>query len=378
MGPLSGYRIIEMAGIGPGPLSGMLFADMGAEVILVDRTSHNPASLPRESDICFRGRRSIAVDLKSDEGREVVLKLVESADAIIEGFRPGVMEKLGLGPDVCLARNPKLVYGRITGWGQTGPLAKAAGHDLNYIALTGALHGVGRKDEPPVPPLNLIGDYGGGAMFLAFGVVSGLLEAQRSGKGQVIDAAMVDGSSLLMSIFHSLKATGAWHAERDSNILDGGHHYYGCYETEDGKYVSLGAIEPQFYAEFLRLTGLDPEEFHAQTDRKSQVRLRARLVQLFKTRTQQEWCELLEGTDACFAPVIPFWEAHNHSHNQARQNHIELNGLIQPAPAPRFSRTVPEVSHAAPALGADTDAVLAMCGFSAADISRLRGSGVVV
>jgi len=347
-GPLTGYRIIEIAGIGPGPFAAMLLADMGAEVVRVDRAAAVRGPLPGTAhyDTLLRGRRNVAIDLKQPEGVEALLTLVESADAIIEGFRPGVMERLGIGPEDCRARNPKLVFGRMTGWGQDGPYAQAAGHDINYISLAGALAHFGRAGEAPVPPLNMVGDFGGGGMFLAYGVVCALLEAQRSGQGQVVDTAMVDGSAVLMSMFWAFKHIGM-HDEnaRGTNLLDTGAHFYDVYRCSDGEYISLGSIEPQFYAELLRLTGLDgDEQFAKQMDRTEWPALKSRLSELFATKTRDEWCELMEATDVCFAPVLTMSEAAAHPHNVERSTFIEIAGVPQPAPAPRFSRTSPEVS----------------------------------
>ncbi|MDO6459680.1 CaiB/BaiF CoA-transferase family protein [Granulosicoccaceae sp. 1_MG-2023] len=362
MGPLHGFRIIELAGIGPGPFCGMLLADLGAEVISVERKGVSAAD--PALDCSRRGKRSIALDLKSEDGREVLLKLADSADALFEGFRPGVTERLGVGPDVCLARNPKLVYGRMTGWGQTGPLAQAAGHDINYISLTGALHAVGRAGEKPVPPLNLVGDFGGGGMFLALGLVAALLEAQKSGKGQVIDAAMTDGSALLMSMFHSAHAMGAYSLERGTNKLDGGAHFYDTYETRDGKYISIGSIEPAFYAQLIEIAGLPAAQFAAQLDPQRWPELKAALTAVFREKTRDQWCELMEGTDICFAPVLDLQEAPLHPHNAARRTYVDVAGMIQPAPAPRFSRTQAQIRHAAREYGADTQAILDELGLS--------------
>lgn len=374
MGPLEGYRVLELAGIGPGPMAGMLLADMGAEVIRIDRASKDtPAST---KDPSFRGKRSIAVDLKSADGVETVLRLVETADVITEGFRPGVVERLGVGPEPCLKRNPGIIYGRVTGWGQSGPLAQAAGHDINYIALTGALHAIGGKGQAPVPPLNLIGDMGGGGMLLALGIVAALLEAQKSGQGQVVDAAMTDGSALLMWMFHGMAAMGLHDAgERGVNLLDGGAHFYNCYETADGKYVSVGAIEPQFFTELTERAELDPDVFSDQMDQPNWPRLKQQLAAVFSTKTCDEWCKILEGTDACFAPVLSLTEAPEHPHNQARKSYISVDGFVQPAPAPRFSRTPSEVLHGKRPAGGDTDTVLAQAGFTADEISALRESG---
>ena len=378
-GPLAGTRIVEIAGIGPGPFCAMMLADLGAEVLRVDRAER--ARLPRADgpnlDLLNRGRRSVAVDLKSPAGVEVVLRLVEKADALIEGFRPGVMERLGLGPDVCLARNPGLVFGRMTGWGQEGPLAKAAGHDLNYIALTGALHAIGRADSPPPPPLNLVGDFGGGGLMLAYGILAALLERARSGKGQVVDAAMVDGAAALMAIIFGAHASGWWRDERASNMLDGGAHFYDCYETKDGKYVSIGSIEPQFYAQLLELTGLQGEALPHQMDRSGWPKLKERMTAIFKTKTRDEWCELMEGTDVCFAPVLSLAEAPEHAHLKARGTFVEVEGVRQPGPAPRFSRT-PGVIERPPAhAGEHTDEALADWGFANGEIAKLRESSAI-
>jgi alpha-methylacyl-CoA racemase len=381
MGPLAGFRIIELAGIGPGPFCGMMLSDMGAEVIRVDRLGaaggRNSAAASQNKDVLARNRQAIAVDLKKPEGVETVLRLVETADALFEGFRPGVTERLGLGPDVCLARNPKLVYGRMTGWGQDGPMAQAAGHDINYIGLAGALHAIGRKGERPVPPLNLVGDFGGGGMLLAFGIVCALLEAQKSGKGQVVDAAMVDGAATLMAMFFTMGATGAFKDQRGTNLLDGGAHFYDTYETSDGKYICLGSIEPQFYALLLEKSGVDRTKFAPQMDPTQWPALKEELTRVFKTRTRDEWCSIMEGTDVCFAPVLSIFEAPNHPHNKARNSFVEIDGVMQPAPAPRFSRTSPKISHGAKPAGADSAQVLANCGFSAAEIAELKTAQVI-
>ncbi len=374
MGPLSGYRIVELAGIGPGPFCGMMLSDMGAEVIRIDRPG---AGAGRTQDVLARNRRSVAVDLKKPEGVETVLRLVETADGLFEGFRPGVTERLGLGPEDCMARNSRLVYGRMTGWGQEGPMALAAGHDINYIGLAGALHAIGRPGERPVPPLNLVGDFGGGGMLLAFGMVCGMLEAQKSGKGQVVDAAMVDGAATLMAMFFTMGAAGAFTDRRGTNLLDGGAHFYDTYETSDGKYICIGSIEPQFYALLVAKADLDKDRFAPQMDAKQWPALKQELTEVFKSKTRDEWCEIMEGTDVCFAPVLSVFEAPEHPHNQARGTFIELDGVVQPAPSPRFSRTPPEVSHAAPAPGRDSAAVLADCGFTAEEIDGLREGGVI-
>ncbi len=356
MGPLKGLKIIEVSGIGPGPFCGMLLADLGADLVCVDRPGQ--PVLDPSTDCMRRGKRSIILDLKSPQDTETLLVMVEKADVLFEGFRPGVMEKLGLGPDECMARNPRLVYGRMTGWGQFGPLAQAAGHDINYISLCGALHAIGPKDGKPVPPLSLVGDFAGGSLFLALGLVSAILETQKSGRGQVIDAAMSDGSALVTAIFHSLKAQGQWRTERGSNLLDGGAPFYQAYETQDGKHISIGPIEPQFFGVLLEKTGLDPEEFGPQNEVIRWPDQQRRLEVVFKTRSRDEWCEMLEGSDACFAPVLDFNEAPRHPHNRARDTYIEVGGMTQPAPAPRFSRTAPEVAHAAHQPGIDRDEVL--------------------
>ena len=374
VGPLNGLRIIELAGIGPGPFCGMMLSDMGAEVIRVDRLT---GASSRPKDVLARNRRSIAVDLKNPEGVEVVLRLCQSAAGLFEGFRPGVTERLGLGPDVCMGRNPKLVYGRMTGWGQEGPMAQAAGHDINYIGLSGALHAIGRPGEKPVPPLNLVGDFGGGGMLLAFGMVCGLLEAERSGKGQVIDAAMVDGAAALMAMFFTFRATGGFTDKRGTNLLDGGAHFYDTYETSDAKHICIGSIEPQFYALLLEKAGLDREKFKPQMDAKQWPALKAELTRVFKTKTQAQWCQIMEGSDVCFAPVLSIFEAPDHPHNKARNSFVSIDGVVQPAPAPRFSRTKPEISHGARRPGEDSAAVLKDCGFSAQEIKSLQASGIV-
>ena len=378
-GPLKGYRVVELAGIGPGPFAGMMLADMGAEVLRVDRAAVvRDGASPPLADVLGRGRRSVGVDLKHSEGREVVLRLVENADALIEGFRPGVTERLGLGPVDCLARNERLVYGRMTGWGQDGPYANAAGHDINYIALSGTLGMIGRKGEAPVPPLNLVGDFGGGGMLLAFGIVCAMLEATRSGKGQVIDAAMVDGAALLAAMMHGFRTTGMWQ-ERGTNLLDTGAFFYEVYETADGRYISLGSIEPQFYAEMAELTGLSagPGGAPDQNDRDSWPSLKQRMADLIKTKTRDEWCELMEGTDACFAPVLDPGEAPLHPHNRHRATFIDIEGVTQPAPAPRFSRTEPHVERPPARAGQHTDEALADWGFARDEITKLREVGAV-
>jgi len=339
-GALAGLRVIELAGLGPAPFCAMLLADHGADVVRVERPGAGGAlGLPLQYDIPARGRRRLALDLREPASVAQVLDLVAHADVLIEGFRPGVMERLGLGPEVCLARCARLVYGRMTGWGQHGPLAQAAGHDINYIALAGALHAIGRAGQAPVPPLNYVGDYGGGAMLLAFGVLAALFEARRSGQGQVVDAAMTDGTALLSAMFHGLKAAGAWAGPPGTNMLDSGAHFYDTYRCADGKYVAVGAIEPQFYAELLQRLGLDPAEFKGQHDARRWPEYKTRLAAVFASRSRDDWCALLEGSDACFAPVLDWDEAPRHPHNVARGTYLELDGVVQPAPAPRLQRT---------------------------------------
>ena len=377
MGPLAGVKVIEIAGIGPGPFCGMMLADMGAEVIRIDRAGGGlGGAIP--NDVLNRGRRSVAVNLKSPEGVEVVLRLCEKADIIFEGFRPGVAERLGIGPDACLARNPKIVYGRMTGWGQDGPMANAAGHDINYISLTGALHGIGRKGERPVPPLNLVGDFGGGAMYLAFGLMCALIESQKSGKGQVVDAAMVDGAASLMSMFWTFSNMGMHVDDRESNMLDGATHFYDTYETKDGKYISLGSIEPQFYRLLIEKAELDPKTFAPQMVNAKWPELKAELTEVFKGKTRDEWCEIMEGTDVCFAPVLSLKEAPEHPHMKARKTFVELDGFTQPAPAPRFSRTVPTLTTSGRKAGEDTVEVLTKFGFGSDEIETLKENGSVI
>jgi len=378
-GPLSGIRIVEIAGIGPGPFCAMMLADLGADVVRVDRAERARAPrLPGPNlDLLNRGRRSVAVDLKSAAGVEVVLRLVDRADALIEGFRPGVMERLGLGPEPCMARNPRLVYGRMTGWGQEGPLAKAAGHDINYIALSGALHAIGRADGPPPPPLNLVGDFGGGGLLLAYGIACALVERARSGRGQVVDAAMVDGAAALMAIIYGAHAAGWWRDERQANMLDGGAHFYDSYETKDGKYVSIGSIEPQFYEQLLALAGLAGEELPKQMDRSGWKPMKKRLAEIFKTRTRDEWCKIMEGTDVCFAPVLSLSEAPEHPHMKARGTFVEVEGVRQPGPAPRFSRTPGAIERPPAHAGEHTDEALADWGFGRDELARLRESGAI-
>lgn len=378
-GPLEGLRIIEFAGIGPAPFCGMMLADHGAEVIRVDRASAaGRFSVGSGKDVLARSRKSIAVDLKSAEGVTLVRRLCGGADGIIEGFRPGVMERLGLGPDVLLADNPRLVYGRMTGWGQTGPYAQAAGHDINYIALAGALAHFGRAGEKPTPPINLVGDFGGGGMMLAFGMVAALLAVARGGKGQVIDCAMTDGAAVLMAMMWGMRAMGRWRDERGVNLLDTGAHFYDVYECADGRFVSIGSIEPQFYAELRRLAGLaDDPAFDAQLNPAAWPALKAKLAALFATKSCDEWCAIMEATDVCFAPVLTMGEAPAHPHNAARGTFIDVDGVTQPAPAPRFSLSQPTTPTPERAAGADTDALLAGLGYGAAEIAALRAAGTV-
>jgi alpha-methylacyl-CoA racemase len=379
VGPLNGVKVLEVAGIGPGPFAAMMLADMGAEVLRIDRAGSVRGGDPERPplDPLARGRRSVGIDLKQPAGVELLLELVEGADALVEGFRPGVAERLGFGPDTCLARNPKLVYGRMTGWGQEGPYAHTAGHDINYIALAGALAHLGRAGEPPTPPINLVGDFGGGGMLMAFGVVCGLLESSRSGQGQVIDAAMVDGAALLMTMMHGFAAMGMWNDERGTNLLDTGAHCYDVFETSDGKWVSIGSLEPQFYAELLDKLPVDPADFANQHDRSAWPAMKEKLGAVFRTRTRQEWCEVFEGSDVCFAPVLTMTEAASHPHNQQRGTFVEVAGLVQPAPAPRFSRTPPAVPSAPPHAGQHTDAALADWGVDPGRLDGLRDAGVV-
>ncbi len=380
MGPLHGLKVIEFAGIGPGPFAAMLFADMGAEVVRIERKSavRRPLSLLNLGplDVASRGRRAVGLDIKRPEGRAAALRLIDRADALIEGFRPGVMERLGLGPDACLARNAKLVYGRMTGWGQDGPLAHTAGHDITYIALSGALHAIGTPEQP-LPPLNLVGDFGGGAMMLAWGMMAALWEAQRSGQGQVVDAAMTDGAAYLMAMLYGVKAAGLWSQQRGANLLDGGAFFYGTYECSDGKFVAVGPIEPQFYAEFLARAGIDDPDLASHYDPSAWPQQRAKLAEIFRTKTRAEWCALLEGTDACVAPVLDMDEAPDHPHNRARATFTAVDDVIQPAPAPRLSRTPAAIQGPPPEPGADTEAVLLDWGFAEMEVAALRAAGAI-
>ncbi len=378
-GPLAGVKVIEIAGIGPGPFCAMMLADMGAEVVRIDRAgSVNTAVFgQRNLDLLNRGRRSVGVDLKSPEGVEVVLRLVQDADALIEGFRPGVAERLGIGPDPCLERNPRLVYGRMTGWGQDGPLAAAAGHDVNYISLAGAQAHIGRAGAEPTPPLNLVGDFGGGGLLLAYGLVCGILAASRGGRGQVVDAAMVDGAATLMTMMWAFRAMGIWDDARGTNILDSGAPWYDVYECADGGFVSIGAIEPQFYAELLERIGLAGAELPSQMDRSGWPELRRRFKEVFATRTRAEWCERLEGSDACFAPVLPMAEAAEHPHMKARGTFVESDGVVQPGPSPRFSSTPGAIRRPPPWPGEHTDEVLSEWAFGSEEIEALRKTGAI-
>jgi alpha-methylacyl-CoA racemase len=372
-------RIVELAGIGPGPYACMLLADAGADIVRIDRATGSrpsPGSGPHW-DLLNRSRRSVAVDLKHAEGVGLVLDLVARADALVEGWRPGVAERLGVGPDACLARNPRLVFGRMTGWGQDGPLAQDAGHDIDYIALAGALWPIGRAGERPVPPLNLVGDFGGGGMLLAFGICAALLEAGRSGKGQVVDAAMVDGAASLTTMTHAFRQLGLWTEGRGVNVLDTGAPFYEVYDTADGKWLAIGAIEPHFYAALLRVLELDPDDLPAQNDRDQWPAMKERFAAIFRTRTRDEWTEAFAGTDACGAPVLSPWEAHTHPHNKARGTFVEVAGVVQPGPAPRFSRTPAAVHNAPPVAGQDADDALGAWGIDADRVKGLRETGVI-
>jgi alpha-methylacyl-CoA racemase len=378
MGPLEGKKIIEIAGIGPGPFCAMVLSDLGAEVIRVDRVSAVPNEFPATPgvDLLNRGRKSVAFDLKNQDGIKALLRLVEEADALIEGFRPGVAERLGIGPEECLGRNPRLVYGRMTGWGQTGPYSNMAGHDINYIALSGVLGTIGREGEPPVPPVNLVGDFGGGGMLLALGICAAFVEVQTSGKGQVVDAAMTDGSALLATMIHTFLSMGVW-GDRGTNMLDTGAPFYDVYECADGEYISLGSIEPQFYAELLRITGLDQEELPKQMDRSQWPKMKLKIAETIRSKTRDQWVELMEGTDVCFAPVLSPSEACAHPHNVERETFVEVAGVKQPAPAPRFSRTPGVIDGPPPHPGEHTEEVLSSWGFSENEIQNLRNIDAV-
>ena len=376
MGPLNGFTVLELGGIGPAPMGGMILADMGAEVIRIDRKGGMDPRLMK--DVSARGKKSMVVNLKTQEGVETFLRLVENADVVIDPYRPGVCEKLGIGPDVCMARNPKLIFARMTGWGQEGPMAQSAGHDINYISLTGALFATGRRGERPVPALNLIGDMGGGGMLLVNGVLAALLEASQSGKGQVLDVAMVDGAAQLMWMMHGFEAVGAWDAtQREANMLDGAAHFYDTYECACGGYVSIGSIEPQFYALLIELAQLDEATFADQNNPALWPELKAKLTEVIKAKTRDEWCAIMEGTDVCFAPVLSFKEAPSHPANIARNVYQEVDGVVQPSPAPRFSRTPSEIRHGARGIGEDTVSVLQAMGFAADEIEQLQNNNSV-
>ena len=378
MGPLTGIRVVELAGIGPGPFCAMLLADLGAEVIRVDRSSQVDIGIDhgRKYSVLNRSRKSISVDLKNPDGIETVLKLVENADELIEGFRPGVTERLGLGPDECMERNPALVYGRMTGWGQEGPMAHAAGHDINYISLTGALHAIGGADKPS-PPLNVVGDFGGGGVFLAFGLCAALLESKTSGLGQVVDSAMTEGAATLMSSIYGMYASGRWSNKREDNFLDGGSYYYGVYETADSKFISIGSIEGKFHDELLEITGLTDATTVDRNDQSTWEEKKQRMAQLVRLKTRDEWDELMLGTDVCYAPVLDFEEAPKHPHNVARQSFVEVEGVMQPAPTPKFSRTPGTVQMPPPAPGQHTSEILSDWGFNANEIEILKNIGAV-
>lgn len=377
MGPLQGYRVVEVSGIGPGPFACMLLADMGAEIIRIDRTQGGNSFGANPADIMGRGRESVALDLKSAAGLEAAKKVINSADILVEGFRPGVMEKLGLGPDVFSKSNKKLVYGRMTGWGQTGPLAQSAGHDINYIALTGALSAIGTKESGPVPPLNLLGDFGGGSLYLVMGILAAVLSAQKTGEGQVVDAAIVDGAASLMTFIHMSMKVGFWEDQRQSNMLDGGAHYYGVYECSDSNYISIGSIEPQFYHLLLEALDIPVSEMGLETqfDKSTWPALKTKVAAKFKEKTRAQWCEIMEGTDICFAPVLNTDEAVQHPHSQARGAYIERDGIMHPAPAPRFSKTESELAAGPVAVGQHTAKILTSLGYSDADIEGLIAQG---
>ncbi|MGH7116820.1 MAG: CaiB/BaiF CoA transferase family protein [Stellaceae bacterium] len=379
MGPLAGIKVVELAGIGPGPMCAMLLADLGATVLRIERPGGSGLGLerPRRYDLLLRGRYSFALDLKSASGKALALNLVDQADALIEGFRPGVTERLGLGPRDCLARNPRLVYGRVTGWGQDGSLAQAAGHDINYIALVGALHAFGQRGGPPTPPLNLLGDYAGGALYLAFGLVCGILEARQSGRGQIVDAAMIDGVASLMTSFHGAVAAGLATHERGANHLDGGAHFYNAYECADGRWIAVAPIEGKFYAELLRRLDIDPATLPPRMEREHWPQAQVLLAARFKTRARDEWCALLEGTDACFAPVLTTDEAPHHPHNAARGTYVEIDGIIQPAPAPRFSRTQPDLPIAPQRIGPEQAEAALAPWLAPAAIAALKAAGTI-
>ena len=375
MGPLTGIKVVEMAAIGPGPFCSMMLSDMGAEIIRIDRLNQKGSG--HRANVLHRGRKSIAVDLKNSQGVETTLELIEQADVLVEGFRPGVMERLGLGPEVGLERNPKLVFGRMTGWGQDGPLSQAAGHDINYISVAGALGAMGYPARPPAPPLNLVGDFGGGAMYLLAGILAALVERSSSDKGQVIDAAMTDGTASLLSGFYGMMSMDMWTTERYSNRLDGGAYYYGSYECKDGKHISIGSLEPQFYALLLEKCEISEDSFKEQLDQASWPIKREKMEAIFKTKTREEWCNIMEGSDVCFAPVLDLSEAPDHPHNKARKTYLDFQGVTQPAPAPRFSRTQGTIQSPAALVGEHTDEVLTAWGFSEGKIAELKKNGAI-
>jgi alpha-methylacyl-CoA racemase len=376
-GPLAGLRVVELAGLAPAPFATTVLADLGADVVRVDRAKAAFDVLTFPHDPLSRTRAWIGVDTKAPAGRDIVLRLIDAADVLIEGFRPGVTERLGLGPDVCLERNPRLVYGRITGWGQDGPLADAAGHDINYIGLAGALEPIGRADERPVPPLNLLGDFGGGGMLLAMGVLAALVERASSGRGQVVDASMVDGAALLTAGLHGLRNIGLWNKGRGHNMLDGGAPFYDTYETADGRYVAVGAIEERFWGDLLKVLELDPGEVAGRLDPEQWPAVKDKLAAVFRTRTRDEWAARAEGTDACLTAVLTPEEAREHPHNVARGTFVDLDGHRQPAPAPKFGRSVPETPRTPHEPRSDTTEVLLSLGYSAEDIDELRADGVI-
>ncbi len=373
-GPLVGIKIVEFAGIGPGPFCGMLLADLGADVARIDR----PGTTPGADFVMARGKRSVAIDLKNAQGVEAALSLLEKADALIEGFRPGVMERLGLGPDAALKRNPKIVYGRMTGWGQTGPWSSMAGHDIDYIALTGALHTMGRKGEPPAPPLNLVGDYGGGALYLAFGLLAGIIEAKSSGQGQVVDCAMIDGAASLMTMFYSMRHAGIWSSQRDDNLLDGGAHFYDTYECADGKWLAVGAIEPQFHTVLVKGLGLPEEDFPARMDRAEWPKHSKRIADVIRTRRRDDWMKIFDRTDACVAPVLSMEEAPKHPHNVERETFQTAFGVVQPGPAPRFSRTTGAINGAPASAGRNSKEVLEAWGIAPDRVAAWLKDGAIV
>lgn len=379
-GPLAGLKVIELAGIGPAPMCGMMLSDMGAEVVRVDRLADAGLgiAMPKKYNLLGRGRRSIALDLKNPDGIDTLLKLIDKADVVLEGFRPGVMERLGLGPDICLERNPRLVFARVTGWGQEGPLSRSAGHDLNYIALSGALHAIGRSnDEPPTPPLNLVGDFGGGTMFVLTGILAALFEVNKSGQGQVVDAGMVDGALSLMTSIYGMFASGVQTDQRASNILDSGSHFYNTYETKDGLYVSIGSIETKFYAELLEKMQIDPDSMAPQMERESWPAMTEKLKELFLTKTRDEWCKIMENTDICFAPVLSLEEAPDYPHNKERNAFVEIEGVMHPAPAPRFSATPSSIKGPTPKTGIHTEEVMLDWGISREEVNALRAGGAI-